>query len=211
MVRLLSLIVVCCGLTAPAFALSNEVRPAPRVAELPRAWWEYRPEGDLWSRVALSAVKSHGAALIETVPRDIGDWCPAYESNPAEARAAFWVALLSTVSRYESTWRPRAVGGGGRWFGLMQIAPSTADFRGCRVRSGTGLLNGADNLNCAVRILSVTIPRDGVISEKGGRWQGVAADWGPMRNAGKRRSMQAYTKRQTYCRPLSEVRPARRP
>ena len=30
------------------------------------------------------------------------------------AGAAFWVALLSTVSRYESTWRPEAVGGGGQ-------------------------------------------------------------------------------------------------
>ena len=189
----------------------ERLRPAPRVTDLPRARWEFRRDGALWSRVALSAVETHGAALIETVPRDIADWCPAYADNGPDKRAAFWVGFLSTVSRYESTWKPRAVGGGGRWFGLMQIYPPTAEFRGCRVQSGKGLLNGPDNLNCAVRIMGITVPRDQAISLKDERWRGVAADWGPLRNDWMRRDMQRYTKRQTYCRLLSEVRPKGRP
>lgn len=218
MVRILPLILTLAALALPVQGetggtgeVTEALRPPPRAAELPRARWEYRPQGALWSRVALSALETHGAALIRTVPRDIADWCPAYAGNPPEARAAFWVGLLSVVSRYESTWRPRAVGGGGRWFGLMQIYPPTAEFRGCRAQSGTGLLRGSANLNCAVRIMAVTVPRDQAISLKEERWQGVAADWGPVRNTAKRRAMQAYTKRQTYCRLLSEVRPVRRP
>lgn len=186
-------------------------RPQPRNNALPRARWEYRAGGDLWTRVALAAVTTHGAELLDVVPKDIADWCPAYPGNGSERRAAFWAALLSTLARYESTWNPRAVGGGGRWFGLLQIYPPTAEFRDCRVQTGEGLKDAASNLNCAVRIMAITVPRDNAISVKDTRWRGVAADWGPIRTDWMRRDMQRYTKRQTYCRPLSQVRPKRRP
>ena len=186
-------------------------RPLARDNMLPRARWEHRRNGELWTRVALAAVNTHGRALLDVVPEDIEEWCPSYAENDAEARAAFWAALLSTLSRYESTWNPRAVGGGGQWFGLLQIYPPTAEFRNCRVQSGEALKHGPSNLNCAIRIMAVTVPRDEAISVRGERWMGVAADWGPIRNDWMRRDMQRYTKRQTYCRPLSEVRPKRRP
>ncbi|NNE88383.1 MAG: transglycosylase SLT domain-containing protein [Silicimonas sp.] len=186
-------------------------RPAARDADVPRARWEHRQNGMLWTRVAMAAVNTHGEALTNTVPRDIVEWCPAYPDHTKKDRAAFWAALLSTLSRYESTWKPRAVGGNGRWFGLMQIYPPTAEFRGCRVQSGEGLKSAAANLNCAVRIMAITVPRDDAISVLDGRWRGVAADWGPIRNDWMRRDMQRYTKRQPYCRLLSEVRPKRRP
>ena len=93
----------------------------------------------------------------------------------------------------------------------MQIYPPTAEFRDCRVQSGEGLKRGSDNLNCAVRIMNITVPRDNAISVKDTRWRGVAADWGPIRNDWMRRDMQRYTKRQVYCRRLAEVRPRARP
>lgn len=185
--------------------------PPARRATLPRARWEHRRGGDLWTRVAMSAMASHGRPLLDTVPSDIEDWCPAYPGASNEDRAAFWTAFLSTLSRYESTFNPRAVGGGGLWFGLLQIYPQTAEFRKCRVRTGEGLKHGPSNLNCAIRIMSVTVPRDNAISVKDGRWKGVAADWGPIRNDWMRRDMQRYTRKQTYCRPLSAVRPRARP
>jgi len=159
----------------------------------------------------MSAVKTHGAELLEVVPRDIAEWCPAYPSQGPDERAMFWTALISTVTRYESTFDPRAVGGGGLWYGLMQIYPQTADFRKCRVRTGEGLKHGPSNLNCAIRIMAITVPRDTAISLKENRWKGVAADWGPIRNDWMRRDMQRYTKRQTFCRPLADVRPKARP
>lgn len=186
-------------------------RPAPRDNHVPRARWEHRARGDLWTRVALAAVGSHGAALLDVVPQDIDAWCPAYPDNTDADRAAFWAGLLSTLARYESTWKPRAVGGDGRWFGLLQIYPPTAAFRACRVQTGEGLKHGPSNLNCAVRIMAVTVPRDNAIAVLDGRWKGVAADWGPIRTEWMRRDMQRYTKRQTYCRPLSQVRPKKRP
>ena len=190
--------------------LPNE-RPAARNSALPRARWERRRDGDLWTRVALAAVNTHGRVLLEIIPTDIADWCPAYAGNTHAQRAAFWAGLLSTLSRYESTWNPNAVGGGGQWFGLLQIYPPTAEFRHCEVQTGEELKHGPSNVNCAVRIMSVTVPRDNAISTRDGRWRGVAADWGPIRNEWMRLDMQRYTKRQTYCRALAEVRPTPRP
>lgn len=193
----------------PALAISE--RPAARNNQMPRARWEHRGKGPLWTRVVISAVETHGAELLTTVPKDIAEWCPAYAENGPEERAAFWAGFVSTLARYESTWNPRAVGGGGRWFGLMQIYPPTAEFRDCRVQSGEGLKRGSDNLNCAIRIMNITVPRDEAISVKDSRWRGVAADWGPIRNDWMRRDMQRYTRRQVYCRRLEDVRPVPRP
>jgi len=193
---------------APA---SLTVSPAPRNNDVPRARWEHRQNGALWTRVALRAVATHGAPLLDVVPSDIAEWCPAYPDQTRENRTAFWAALLSTLSRYESTWNPRAVGGNGRWFGLLQIYPPTAEFRDCRVQTGEGLKRASANLNCAVRIMAITVPRDEAISIKNTRWRGVAADWGPIRNDWMRRDMQRYTRKQTYCRALAEVRPKARP
>ncbi|MEO0915654.1 MAG: transglycosylase SLT domain-containing protein [Pseudomonadota bacterium] len=190
---------------------TEQARPYPRDNSLPRARWEHRADGPLWTRVVLSAVESHGADLLTVVPDDVTEWCPAYVDNDAKARAAFWAGFVSTLARYESTWNPRAVGGNGRWFGLMQIYPPTAEFRDCRVQTGEGLKSGADNLNCAIRIMNITVPRDNAISSKDTRWRGVAADWGPIRNDWMRRDMQNYTKRQVYCRRLEDVRPPARP
>jgi hypothetical protein len=53
-----------------------------------------------------------------------------------------------------------------------------------------------------------TVPRDGVIAA-GGR--GVAADWGPLKSSAKRADMQAWLRAQSYCKPLSAVRPRARP
>ncbi len=191
--------------------LETSARPATRRMGLPRARWEHRAKGDLWTRVALSAVQTHGRPLIESVPNDIDAWCPAYPDSDDTARAAFWVALLSTLSRYESTWNPKAVGGDGRWFGLLQIYPPTAEFRECRVQTGEGLKRASDNLNCAVRIMAVTVARDQAISVKDTRWRGVAADWGPIRTPWMQRDMKRYTARQPYCRLLRDVRPTARP
>ncbi len=218
MIRALLLIIAMAATSAHAteapvggLAIATSERPAARNNQVPRARWEHRGKGPLWTRVVISAVETHGSELLTTVPKDIMDWCPAYAENGPDKRAAFWAGFVSTLARYESTWNPRAVGGGGRWFGLMQIYPPTAEFRDCRVQTGEGLKRGSDNLNCAIRIMNITVPRDNAISVKDSRWRGVAADWGPIRNDWMRRDMQRYTKRQVYCRRLADVRPKARP
>jgi len=142
------------------------------------------------------------------VPQDIGDWCPAYPQADAAQRKAFWVGFLSTLAKHESTMRETAVGGGGRWHGLLQILPATARGYGCRARDGATLRHGPSNLSCAVRIMAVTVPRDGVVSRG---MRGVAADWGPLHSRKKRTDMMSWMRRQSYCKPLVSLRPQSRP
>ncbi|MEO0750643.1 MAG: transglycosylase SLT domain-containing protein [Pseudomonadota bacterium] len=184
------------------------INPPIREDHIPKTRWAHLQGTDLWTRSAISALKSHGAPLVSMVPADIDDWCPAYPTASKKGRRAFWVGFLSALAKHESTYRPQVVGGGGRWYGLLQILPATARGYGCRARSGAALKHGPSNLSCGVRIMAVTVLRDGVVSRRG---RGVAADWGPLVNRRKRSDMQAWTRRQPYCTPLSSFRPRPRP
>jgi hypothetical protein len=116
---------------------------------VPPMRWDHHPEAATWTETAFAALETHGAALPGLTPADIEAWCPAYpEASPPE-RKAFWTGLISTLAKHESTWNPAAVGGGGRWFGLVQIAPATARGYGCEARTGEALKDGTANLSTA--------------------------------------------------------------
>jgi hypothetical protein len=158
-----------------------DVRPEARLDMLPAARWDDRPDGALWTRAALSAMRTDAPDLAEVVPRDIEAWCPAYETNPAHLRQAFWVGVLSALSQYESGHRPDAVGGGGRWFGLMQINPATARGYDCSAQTGEGpdrpgsepqLCRPASSMSPwrGIRRLRCTMAGGGASPQTGGRW-----------------------------------------
>jgi len=195
--------------TATATATAADIRPPLGRVVLPNTRWTHRKGHTRWTRGALAALASHGRPLVQEVPRDIATWCPAYpDASPAQRRA-FWVGFMSALAKFESTYRADAVGGGGKWYGLLQILPATARGYGCKARNGAALKDGAANLACAARIMAVTVPRDGVIYGRGGR--GVAADWGPMRSRAKRADMAAWLRRQSYCQTGGSLRPVLRP
>lgn len=187
------------------------VRPPARSADVPRTRWQHMEGHTLWTRAALSALKEHGSPLVEMVPRDIAEWCPAYPGNDDAQRRAFWVGYMSALAKHESTYKPWAVGGGGKWYGLLQILPATARGYDCNAGTGEALKSGAANLSCAVRIMAHTVKRDGVIHGRDSRWRGVAADWGPMRSPTKRRDIANWLKRQNYCKLPNATRPKARP
>ncbi len=191
-------------------ARAPDTRPIARPVFLPRARWDFKRGGYLWTRAAISALQQHGQVLETITPRDIGTWCPAYETADPEQRRAFWAGMMSTLAKHESTYNPQAVGGGNLWFGLLQIYPDTARRYGCRARTGNALKNPAENLSCAARIMAVTVERDQAVAVYDGRWRGVAADWGPMSNRRKIDEMAAWTRRQSYCAPLDIIRPEAR-
>ena len=59
--------------------------------------WDDTPRGSRWSLAVMGALRSHGSALMDVVPRDIDRWCPAYpEANRAQ-RAAFWAGLVRSL------------------------------------------------------------------------------------------------------------------
>lgn len=186
----------------------ESLRPVARTEVTLTARWDHRPGSTVWTRATLRALRSHARALPQLTPRDIADWCPAYSGGTLQQREAFWIGLISTLAKHESTWRPAAVGGGGLWYGLLQILPDTARRYKCRARSGEALKNPADNLSCGLRIMAVTVPRDGVVSRG---MRGVAADWGPFHSRKKRADMMRWTKSQSYCTGLGRsLRPVAR-
>ncbi|MBN2905652.1 MAG: transglycosylase SLT domain-containing protein [Rhodobacteraceae bacterium] len=187
-VLLLCLPVMACGAGTSSRGDDPANRPVMR--------WDNHPQAATWTRASLRALSGPGAALPATVPNDIAAWCPAYPKASPAQRRAFWAGLFSALAKYESTWNPRAVGGGGRYIGLMQISPATARYHGCAATSPKALKDGAANLRCAIRIAAASVPRDGVVAAGGG---GVAADWGPMTVAEKREEIAAWTRAQPYC------------
>lgn len=186
-------------------------RPMARPV-LPDTRWDHRNDAEDWTRAALAALNSQRNDLSDIVPADIGEWCPAYAQNSESQRDAFWVGMMSALARYESRHDPQAVGGGGQWFGLLQISPATAAHYGCAARSGDALLDAEANLSCGARIMTATVRRDRAVALHDGRWRGVAADWGPMTDAEKRAEMSAWTREQAYCRIIvPQKRPMARP
>jgi Transglycosylase SLT domain len=166
-------------------------------AELPAMRWDHRPEAPEWTAATLNAVARHDAVLAGDVPADIGAWCPGYAKASVEERRAFWAALLSALAKHESTWNPKASGGGGRWIGLTQIAPATARGHGCEATSVSELKNGAENLACAVEIAADKVAADGLVAGNGNR--GLGRDWAPFRADSKMADMAAWTRAQSYC------------
>ncbi|WP_298969962.1 transglycosylase SLT domain-containing protein [uncultured Roseobacter sp.] len=202
---------VICVICLPLSVAAKDPDPGDQSAPLPQMRWSHMPNQHLWNEAALAALRAHGQPLTSMVPADIAQWCPYYEAADQTGRQAFWVGFMSALAKHESTYKPRAVGGGGKWFGLLQIAPATARGYECRAGSGEALKNGGDNLSCAIRIMAVTVPRDGVIFAREPRWSGVAADWGPMRSPTKRRDIAGWLQQQPYCQaPVEPVRQRRR-
>ncbi len=170
-------------------------RAAEPVAQPVTMRWGERAGADAWTAATLAALDQHGDQMVARVPRDIAAFCPGYAQQDEHGRRAFWAGLLSSVAKHESTWNPRASGGGGRWLGLMQIAPATWRHYGC---SGN-IMDGADNMACAVKIASRQVGRDNAVASADGGWRGVARDWAPMRSPKKRADIAAWTAVQPYC------------
>jgi hypothetical protein len=169
----------------------SDFRPAMR--------WDHKAEGDAWTGRTLMAVAEEDDKLAGLVPADIATWCPGYATAALPERRAFWVGVLSALAKHESTWNPRASGGGGRWIGLTQIAPATARQYGCEARTSAALKDGAANLACAVEIMAVNVANDGLVAGNGTR--GIGRDWAPLRSSRKRQDMIAWVSRQSYCQP----------
>ncbi len=167
---------------------------------LPAMRWDHRPEADAWTEATLVALQREGASLISAMPSDIGEFCPGYAKAAASDRRAFWAGMLSAMAKHESSWNPKARGGGGRWLGLMQISRQTADAYSCDISDDADLYDGRANLACAVRIAAAQVGRDGAIVSDGGGWRGLARDWAPMRTPAKRADIAAWTRSQSYCR-----------
>lgn len=196
--------------------LVSSLRPVVRDEMLPNTRWYHIRGSDLWTKTALVSLKSHGSRVTQTMPADIDKWCPAYRRAGEAQKRAFWVGLMSTLAKHESTYRPWVSGDSGKSHGLFQIRVPTAQFFGCRAQSKAALLKPTNNVSCAIRIMNKAVPRDQAVSHKAsGKRGGMGADWGPFVQSAKREDMRRWVKRQDYCQRVltqpSKMRPVARP
>lgn len=191
---ILSALALVSMLSGPVAAHGME-KPDP----LPTMRWDGAPQASEWTRQALQQVADHDAELTHLVPDDIEVYCPGYAKASLEDRRAFWVSLLSATAKYESGFQAAAIGGKGRYVGLMQITLSTARLYGCDATSTAGLKDGAANLSCAVDIVAPRVAADNMVAGKGNR--GIARDWGPWAKSRTRAAIASWTRAQAYCQP----------
>lgn len=197
------------GISTFAQELETASEAAPKVSGRPvaRPWegprvpqlrWDGRPGSQGWSMALMMEIQRHPRTFLTKSPSDINAFCPGFTTASASDRAAFWAALLSGIARHESRSNPTASGAGGRYLGLMQISPGTADHYGCDARS-QALLEGGANMVCAVKIAAHHVGRDGQVVGASGAWRGVARDWMVLRDPNAREDIVGWIRNQTYC------------
>ncbi|QAY75153.1 lytic transglycosylase domain-containing protein [Sphingosinicella sp. BN140058] len=173
--------------------------------------WGDSGERAQWSAFLMTAVSELGQALTAAtfVPSDISTYCPDYRRLDEEQREIFWAALLSSLAKRESNYRPTEryresfKDSTGQYVvsrGLLQLSYESARAYGCDVDSAAKLHEPNVNLRCGVRILNRLVPTARAIAKKEGqKWRGAAAYWGPFRKATSREDIAAWVREQPYC------------
>lgn len=161
-----------------------------------------------WNKYTYSAIKKYGQSLIAKRPSDIKEFCPNYDKLNEEGKIMFWIGLLSSMSKFESTFNPKMeykedfTDSTGRRVisaGLLQLSYESARAYGCPIKSTNDLKNAEVNLSCSVRIMNRWVSKDYVISDKSGSWRGGARYWAVLRRSSMLNSIQDMTSSLEVC------------
>lgn len=158
--------------------------PAPATGEYKAAWDKKRPE---WTPILVAAIKEHGQGLLQSYPEGVcGD------------RMTFYVALMSKLAEYESSFNPDSEykeawnGDDGKpqiSAGIFQLSVSDAKYNaGCKFGNMKELKDPKNNIYCAVFIANKWVSKDGKLAagSDSSNAKGFARYWGPMRKPVKR-------------------------
>lgn len=220
LIVILPLFLAACGTgkMPDLFGQITSVTSTPEITTgsiLPVAHWDRHNDGKTWTRYTATALNNYGQGLISSEPRDVAQYCPSYAGLKAGQRRAFWIHLISALSKYESnfdttvkfdetTVDPKMITTSGQPIisrGLLQISKESANGYGCQIKEASQLHDANTNLSCAVRILDRWITRDGVISDRvEGRWRGAARYFSPFRDENKRAALQTLSQNLSICR-----------
>ena len=173
--------------------------------------WRWRQPGH--QQLAEAALLSDGGALLFAEPRDIHNYCPAWQQLDNYQRLSFWADLLAAMAVHESSHNPAArhterfndrFGVPVVSRGLLQLSQESANGYGCNIRQAAQLHSPAENIRCAVRIMSRWVSEDGVISDfRAGKkrpWRGGARYWSVLRANAKTADIQRNLRTTALCR-----------
>ncbi len=212
-------------------AEASQAGPAPEIDAEPvnapaqivfEADWDSKADGADWTALTKAAISNVGTALLTAEPSDVEAFCPDYIDLDEDGRMAFWVGLLSAMTRLESNFDPAVsfneydhctypgckedfMTQDGRKVvsrGLLQLSQESANgYRGCSIPADNEeKLHRPDaNLTCGVVILTRWVEKDGQIAKTESPWRGGARYWSVLRRPNKIETIQAFTSGMEIC------------
>lgn len=156
--------------------------------------WQKLTSQKLWTVFTLESLKTDGADLLASKPKDIERFCPRYASLNEEQRLIFWARFVSILAEQESSFDPLeitptpSVGPDVFSTGLLMISLSSSrsSFYGCKmVQTQDHLFFWRRNLGCAIKIMNRLMKQDQAISwdPTQNSWKGLARYWEPLRDS----------------------------
>lgn len=191
LILLCILLVSCSQITLKPPAPSNPVKIS----------WEQYPENKLWSDFAYNLLDKELFTSFDKA-QDATQFCPKYQSLTRQQKIYVWVELLSTVSKYESSWKPATVFNEPAplnypSIGLLQLSyEDHAGYPYCPAKGGKDLKDPLVNLDCGMRILANQVNKKGKIILSSGVY------WSTLKSGGtysKIPQIVAMTKKLPYC------------
>ena len=197
------------GVTSTSVQFKKEPAPSRSLVTKPAAW-DDMPDGHKWTEFTHDAIENFGSNLLIAIPKDVYEYCPAYDDLNREERRSFWVYLLSSISFSESNHDPNgsftenfidSQGNPVISRGLLQISKESANVYSCDISDETELNDPETNIHCGVRILNHWVAeQDGVVADQRDRnWLGAARYWSSFRNEYTRLQIASMTASQSYC------------
>jgi uncharacterized protein (TIGR02594 family) len=178
---------------APPAVAAGEGARASRSAMAAR--WDGKTGAGDWSGFVLDALEQHGAQLLDCVPSDIGDFCPAFPGDKA-GRKRFWLFLLSCIAEFESSFKPDdkfTESTGEISAGLLQLSVGDGRNYSCEFSTLQDVFDPAKNLSCGVRIMQKLVVQDSVIA--GGNNKGASRYWSTLRPNRPRKPLETIKQR----------------
>lgn len=157
-----------------------------------------KAQADEYTRFFVQTLKTDGRRLLNSIPSDIGWYCPNYLMLNGEQRLVFWVRFLSVFPELESGFRAdretvetkgSIAGVVSSGFFQISLDSVTKGGYGCDfIRQQKDLLDWKKNTTCAIRMLDRYMSQSGLITwnTEGGNerdWKGVAKYWGIARGS----------------------------
>jgi len=191
----------------------DEAEPDDELVVIPMNWDGKHSNYKNWTVYVYDAVTDYGKDLLASNPEDIKTFCPNYNSLGEEGKKMFWMHLVSSMTEFESGFKPETKfqegfkDQNGDYIisrGLLQLSIESARGYDCTLDNAQDLHSAQLNLECGVRIINRWVRRDGrVAGNVDGVWRGGARYWSVLRKRSTSRShdrIVAKTSTTSICR-----------
>jgi len=200
--------------SVPTPVVESVTVPDPASEVRAPADWDSKSEAESWTNSLAMSLEAYGQGLLATTSvKDAKKYCPKYSSLSRDQRKAFYIMLISSMARFESSFKPETTytedfkDSQGLWVksrGLLQISKESANQSayGCKIVDKEDLHLPAVNLACGVKILNYWIKKDGYVGTYLSKTQiyGGARYWSVLRDiSGSNSKIAAKTKALPYC------------